>query len=69
MNAALESHTTCNLACTATMTAPTYNAAIARFLRDEIGSPAEAYLDEVANTHANASVRKRAVDELKKYQP
>ena len=50
-------------------TTPTYNAAIARFLRDEIGSPAEAYLDEVANTHANASVRKRAVDELKKYQP
>ncbi len=50
-------------------TTPTYNADIARFLRDEIGSPAEAYLDEVANTHENASVRKRAVDELKKYQP
>jgi tetratricopeptide (TPR) repeat protein len=47
---------------------PSYNDDIARFLRDQIGSPAEAYLDEVATTHANADVRKRAVDELKKYQ-
>ena len=50
-------------------TTPTYNNDIAKFLRDEIGSPAEAYLDEVANTHETPSVRKRAVDELRKYQP
>jgi hypothetical protein len=50
-------------------TTPTYNDDIARFLRDEIGSPAEAYLDEVATTHENPSIRKRAADELKKYQP
>jgi len=50
-------------------TTPTYNNDIARFLREEIGSSAEAYLDEVANTHSNPSVRKRAADELKKYQP
>ena len=42
---------------------------IATFLRDEVGSPAEAYLDEVATTHTNPAVRKRAADELKKYQP
>ncbi len=50
-------------------TTPAYNDDIARFLRDQIGSPAEAYLDEVANTHANPKVRKRALDEMKKYQP
>ncbi len=50
-------------------TTPAYNNDIAAFLRDEIGSPAEAYLDEVANTHSNPSIRKRAADEMKKYQP
>ena len=49
-------------------TTPTYNDDIARFLRDQIGSPAEAYLDEIANTHANPTIRKRALDEMKKYQ-
>ena len=50
-------------------TTPSYNDDIATFLRDEVGSPAEAYLDEVATTHTNPAVRKRAADELKKYQP
>ncbi len=49
-------------------TTPSYNDDIARFLRDQIGSPAEAYLDEVATTHANPDIRKRATNELKKYQ-
>ncbi|MFN0247119.1 MAG: protein kinase domain-containing protein [Kofleriaceae bacterium] len=50
-------------------TTPAYNDDIAKFLRDQIGSPAEAYLDEVANSHADATIRKRAADELKTYQP
>jgi serine/threonine protein kinase len=50
-------------------TTPAYNDDIAKFLRDQIGSPAEAYLDEVATTHADTAIRKRAADELKKYQP
>jgi tRNA A-37 threonylcarbamoyl transferase component Bud32 len=50
-------------------TTPAYNDDIAKFLRDQIGSPAEAYLDEVSTSHADTAIRKRAADELKKYQP
>jgi tetratricopeptide (TPR) repeat protein len=44
-----------------------YDAAIARFLRDDIGQAARPFLEEVAAHHPNAIVKKRAADELRRY--
>ncbi|HEY4055488.1 MAG TPA: protein kinase [Kofleriaceae bacterium] len=51
------------------ITTPSYNADLAKFLREDIGAPAESYLAETASDHPNAAIRKRATDELKRYQP
>ncbi len=44
-----------------------YDGAIARFLREDIGAAAKPYLEETATSHPNAIVRKRAAAELKRY--
>ncbi|CAN5707384.1 hypothetical protein BH11MYX2_BH11MYX2_00080 [soil metagenome] len=51
------------------ITTPSYNADLAKFLREDIGSAAESYLAETAKDHPNAAIRKRAADELRRYQP
>ncbi|HEY4178636.1 MAG TPA: serine/threonine-protein kinase [Kofleriaceae bacterium] len=51
------------------ITTPSYNADLAKFLRQDIGQPAQSYLAETANDHPNAQIRKRAADELKRFQP
>jgi tRNA A-37 threonylcarbamoyl transferase component Bud32 len=49
------------------ITTPSYDAEIAAFLRDQIGAPAAAFLDETARTHPSASIRARAAAELRHY--
>ncbi len=44
-----------------------YDGALARFLREDIGSAAKPYLEETASNHPNPIVRKRAAAELKRY--
>ncbi len=44
-----------------------YDATIARFLREDIGAAAKPYLQETATTHPNPIVRKRAAAELRRY--
>ncbi len=50
------------------ITTPSYDAEIAAFLRDQIGAPAAAFLDETARTHPSASIRARAAAELRRYR-
>jgi eukaryotic-like serine/threonine-protein kinase len=44
-----------------------YDGAIARFLRNDIGEAAKPYLEETARTHPNPIVRNRATAELRRY--
>jgi tRNA A-37 threonylcarbamoyl transferase component Bud32/tetratricopeptide (TPR) repeat protein len=44
-----------------------YDGAIARFLRDDIGVAAKPYLEETAKSHPNPIVRNRAAAELRRY--
>lgn len=44
-----------------------YDATLAGFLRTEIGSETKRYLEEVAASHPNPLVRKRARAELRRY--
>ena len=44
-----------------------YDGAIARFLREDVGTPAKPYLQETASSHPNPIVRNRAKLELKSY--
>jgi len=49
------------------ITTPGYNDDLAGFLRDDIGSAAEPFLDETARDHPNAAIRSRAAGELRRY--
>ncbi|MBA3454156.1 MAG: protein kinase [Deltaproteobacteria bacterium] len=44
-----------------------YDGAIARFLREDVGAAAKPYLEETASSHPNVIVRRRAAAELKRY--
>ncbi|MBA3542788.1 MAG: serine/threonine protein kinase [Deltaproteobacteria bacterium] len=44
-----------------------YDGAIARFMRDDVGEAAKPYLAETASSHPNPIVRKRAAAELARY--
>ncbi|HEU4726751.1 MAG TPA: hypothetical protein VFT22_02650, partial [Kofleriaceae bacterium] len=46
---------------------PGYNEEIASFLREEIGSAAEPFLEETARDHPNPAIRSRAANELHRY--
>ena len=48
-------------------TTPRYDAALAGFLRDQIGDAAKPFLEETAQNHPNAGIRARAASELKRY--
>ncbi len=48
-------------------TTASYDGAIARFLREDVGPPAKPYLQETASSHPNPIVRNRAKLELKNY--
>jgi eukaryotic-like serine/threonine-protein kinase len=49
------------------ITTPSYNDDLASFLHDEIGSPAQPYLEETARAHPNAMIRSRADAALRRY--
>ena len=49
------------------ITTPTYNEELSSFLRDDIGDPAKAFLEETSREHPNATKRARAAQELKRY--
>jgi serine/threonine protein kinase len=49
------------------ITTPSYNDELAAFLRDEIGSAAQPYLEETARDHPSAAIRSRAASELRRY--
>jgi tetratricopeptide (TPR) repeat protein len=46
---------------------PSYNDELASFLRDDIGSAAQPFLEETARDHPNAAIRSRAANELHRY--
>jgi serine/threonine-protein kinase len=48
-------------------TTASYDWTLAKFLRDDIGSPAKPFLEDTAKAHPNTIVRKRAASELKRY--
>ena len=50
------------------ITTPGYNDELAAFLRDEIGSAAQPFLEETARDHPNAAIRSRAASELRRYR-
>jgi hypothetical protein len=50
------------------ITTPSYNDDLAGFLRDEIGSPAQPFLEETARAHPNPAIRNRAASELRRYR-
>jgi len=45
---------------------PSYPADIGRFLRDEIGTPAISFLEDIARDHPNPTIRARATAELRR---
>ena len=47
---------------------PGYNDELASFLRDDIGSAAQPFLEETARDHPNAAIRSRAANELRRYR-
>ncbi len=49
------------------ITTPSYNDDLASFLRDDIGSAAQPFLEETARAHPNAMIRNRAAAELRRY--
>ena len=50
------------------ITTPGYNEELAAFLRDEIGSAAQPFLEETARDHPSPAVRSRAASELRRYR-
>ena len=50
------------------ITTPGYNDDLAGFLRDDIGSAAQPFLDETARDHPNPVIRSRAAAELRRYR-
>jgi tetratricopeptide (TPR) repeat protein len=50
------------------ITTPSYNDELASFLRDDIGSAAQPFLEETARDHPNAAIRSRAANELHRYR-
>jgi hypothetical protein len=50
------------------LTTPSYNSDLASFLREEIGSAAQPFLEETARDHPNATIRSRAASELHRYR-
>jgi serine/threonine-protein kinase len=50
------------------ITTPSYNEDLAGFLRDEIGSAAQPFLEETARDHPSAAIRGRAASELRRYR-
>ncbi|HEX3761436.1 MAG TPA: protein kinase [Kofleriaceae bacterium] len=51
------------------ITTPSYNDDLASFLRDDIGSAAQPFLEETARDHPSAMIRSRAAAELRRYHP
>jgi serine/threonine protein kinase len=49
------------------LTTPSYNDDLASFLRDDIGSAAQPFLEETARDHPSAMIRSRAAAELRRY--
>jgi len=49
-------------------TTPSYHDDLASFLRDDIGSAAQPFLEETARVHPSATVRSRAAAELRRYR-
>jgi serine/threonine-protein kinase len=49
-------------------TTKSYDGTLARFLRDDIGEPARAYVEDTAKNHPNPIVRSRATAELRRYK-
>jgi len=49
------------------LTTPGYNDDLAAFLRDEIGSAAQPFLEETARDHPSSAIRARAASELRRY--
>ena len=49
------------------ITTPSYNDDLASFLRDDIGSAAQPFLEETARDHPSAMIRNRAATELRRY--
>ena len=47
---------------------PSYNADLAGFLHDDIGSAAQPFLEETVRDHPNAMIRGRAASELQRYR-
>jgi tetratricopeptide (TPR) repeat protein len=50
------------------ITTPSYNEELARFLREDIGSAAQSFLEETARDHPNPAIRNRAASELRRYR-
>ena len=50
------------------ITTPGYNDELAAFLRDDIGSAAQPFLEETARDHPNPAIRSRAANELRRYR-
>jgi hypothetical protein len=49
------------------ITTPSYHDDLASFLRDDIGSAAQPFLEETARAHPSAMIRSRAAAELRRY--
>jgi eukaryotic-like serine/threonine-protein kinase len=50
------------------ITTPGYNDDLAAFLRDDIGSAAQPFLEETARDHPSPAIRSRAAGELRRYR-
>jgi serine/threonine protein kinase len=50
------------------ITTPGYNEELAVFLRDDIGSAAQPFLEETARDHPSPAIRSRAASELRRYR-
>jgi serine/threonine-protein kinase len=50
------------------ITTPGYNDDLAAFLRDDIGSAAQPFLEETARDHPNPAIRSRAAGELRRFR-
>jgi eukaryotic-like serine/threonine-protein kinase len=50
------------------ITTPGYNEELAAFLRDDIGSAAQPFLEETARDHPSSAIRSRAANELRRYR-
>jgi tetratricopeptide (TPR) repeat protein len=50
------------------ITTPGYNDELASFLHDDIGGPAQSFLEETARDHPNPAIRSRAAGELRRYR-